>query len=212
MVWLRYSAYFALMFAVTATLVFLEVRHPGTLRLHVVLPDGGPQGTSEFSPVEIVQVLLLAVCGLLTARVAEQSPGQRPLAFALGGLALVFAIRELDFFLDRYLLDNVWQALIAIAGALLITYVYRHRRRARIALARLWPSPALALLFAGAGVLFAFSLVVGHEPLWQAILGEHYVRGAKLALEEFIELSGYLLWVAGAVEYNVEVAAILKRR
>ena len=83
--------------------------------------------------------------------------------------------------------------LVAIVGALLIAYCYRHRKRMNIALARIWPSPGLTLIFAGAVILFAYSILVGHEPLWQAMLGEHYARVVKLAVEEFIELIGYLL-------------------
>ena len=91
-------------------------------------------------------------------------------------LALAFGIRELDYFLDRYVADGLWQVLIAVAGALVIAYAYRQRRRLQIALARLWPSPAMAMLFAGGVILFAFVRLVGHEPLWQAILGDELAR------------------------------------
>ena len=65
------------------------------------------------------------------------------MAFLFGGMALVFLIRELDYFLDRFVADNLWQVLIAIVGALIMAYTYRHIRRLRIALARIWPSPAV---------------------------------------------------------------------
>ena len=73
------------------------------------------------------------ICGLLYTWVARNCPTQRPIAFLFGGLALIFAIRELDYFLDRYVADNFWQLLIGIFGALLIAYMWRHRRRFRIA-------------------------------------------------------------------------------
>jgi hypothetical protein len=101
--------------------------------------------------------------------------------------------------------------MMAIVAALIITYTYRHRRRFRIAWLRLWPSPALTLLFAGATIQFAFVRLVGHEPLWMAILGDDYLRVIKLAVEEFIELMGYFLWLIGTIEYVFQVRVIATR-
>ena len=75
-------------------------------------------------------------------------------------------------------------------------------------MARIWPSPGLTLLFAGAVVIFAFVTLVGHEPLWMAILGDDYKRVVKVAVEEFIELMGYYLWMIGTVEYAFQARAI----
>lgn len=211
MAWFRYALYFLGIAAFTALLTQLEVANPGTLRMHEFVNGGDTYGTSEFSPVEMIQLLILAACGLMMAWVARYSLTQRPLAFLFGGLALVFFIRELHFFLDRYFIDNLWQVLVAIVGALLIAYCYRHRRRMNIALARIWPSPGLTLIFAGAVILFAYSILVGHEPLWQAMLGEHYARIVKLAVEEFIELIGYFLWLIGTIEYVYQAREILER-
>ena len=211
MAWFRYVLYFFGIAALTALLTRLEVANPGTLRLHEFVNDGDVYGTSEFSPVEMIQIFILAVCGLLMGWVAKYSQAQRPLAFLFGGLALVFLIREMHFFFDRYLIDNLWQVLVGVVGALLIAYCYRHRKRMNIALARIWPSPGLTLIFAGAVILFAYSILVGHEPLWQAMLGEHYARIVKMAVEEFIELIGYMLWLIGTIEYVYQAKEILER-
>ncbi len=211
MAWVRYLLYFVLIALITWVLTQLEVYYPGSLRLQVYVGDGDVLGTSEYSPIEMVQPSMLAICGLLMGWVAINYPSQRSLAIPLGGLALVFLVRELDYFLDLYVADNLWQVLIGIVTALLIVYTYRHQRRLRIALARAWPSPGLALLFAGAAVLFAYVRLVGNEPLWQSILGDDYQRVVKLAVEEFIELVGYLLWLVGAIEYTVQASSIAER-
>ena len=211
MAWFRYVLYFFGIAALTALLTRLEVANPGTLRLHEFVNGGDVYGTSEFSPVEMIQIFILVVCGLLMGWVANYSQAQRPLAFLFGGLALVFLIREIHFFFDRYVIDNLWQVLVGVVGALLIAYCYRHRRRMSIALARIWPSPGLTLIFAGAVILFAYSILVGHEPLWQAMLGEHYARIVKMAVEEFIELIGYMLWLIGTIEYVYQAKEILER-
>jgi len=211
MVWPRYIFYFIGIVLVTWMLTQLEISFPGSLKLHVIGFDGDPLGTSEYSPIEIMQPLILAICGLLLAWVAQYCPSQRPIAFPFGGLALAFLIRECDYFLDRFLIDNLWQLLIGIALAFVIAYTYRARRRMRIAWARIWPSPGLALWFAGAVILFAFVRLVGHEALWMSILGDDYHRVIKLAVEEFIELLGYFLWLVGTIEYTYQARAIAYR-
>ena len=208
MAWIRYMLYFLLVALITAMLTQLEIAYPGSLRLQVFADESDIVGTSEFSPIEMIQPLILIVCGLLMAWVAKNFVSQRPIAFPFGGLALAFTIRELDYFFDRYVIDNLWPVLIAIAGAFVIAYTYRQRKRLNIALGRLWPSPALALLFAGAVILFVFVRLIGHEPLWQAIMGEHYQRIVKIAVEEFIELIGYLLWLIGTIEYTYQVRSM----
>jgi hypothetical protein len=190
----------------------MEIVSPGSLNLQIFVTDADIRGTSEFSPLEIIQAIILLLCGALMAWVAQYCPSQRPIAILLGGLALASVIRENDYFLDRYLADNLWQVLVAVVGALVIAYTYRHRRRLQIALARVWPSPGLTLLFAGAIILFSFSLLVGHEPLWMSILGDTYQRVIKLAVEEFIELAGYFLWMIGSIEYAIQARAIAYRK
>lgn len=207
---LRYILYFFGVAIITWLLTQLEISSPGSLRLHVFSNPADTLGTSEYSPVEIIQLGILAICGLLLAWVASHCPSQRPVAFLFGGIAVVFFVRELDFFLDR-IADNLWQVLIAIPAALVIVYTHRHRRRFRIAWGRVWPSPGLAILFSGAIVMFAFVQFVSNENLWMAILGEHYRRVVKLSVEEFMELAAYYLWLIGTIEYTYQARAIAMR-
>lgn len=208
MPWIRYLLYFVAVAFITWALTQLELASPGALKLHVVLNDTDRFGTSEFSPVEIIQAIILLTCAGIMAWVARHCPSQRAIAVPTCGLALAFFIRELDYFLDRYIVDNFWQVLTAILLALVIVYTYRQRKRLSIALARIWPSPGLTLWFAGAVILFAFVRLVGHEPLWMSILGDNYQRVIKLAIEEFIELLGYYLWMIGTIEYALQARSI----
>ena len=43
------------------------------------------------------------------------------------------------------------------------------------------------------------------------ILGDDYRRIIKLALEEFIELIGYFLWMIGTIEYALQARAVAYR-
>ena len=208
MPWLRLLLYFIAIAFVTWALTQMELASPGSLKLHILLSDTDRYGTSEFSPVEIIQAIILGVCGAIMWWVAHHCPSQRPIAILFGGMALAFLIREMDYFLDRFIADNLWQVLIAIVGALVIAYTFRYRKRMQIAFARIWPLPGMTLLFSGAVILFAFVRFVGHEPLWMSILGDDYHRIVKLAVEEFIELIGYFLWMIGTIEYAFQARAI----
>lgn len=211
MAWIRYVAYFVAITLLAWGLTKMELSAPGSLKFHVLLGETDVYGTSEFSPVEIIQAIILTACGGILFWVTRYCPSQRPLAILFGGMALAFLIRELDFFFDRYIVGNLWQALIVVIGALIIVYTYRHRRRMRIALARIWPSPGLTLLFAGATILFVYVRFIGHEPFWMSIAGDEYRRVITLAVEEIIELSGYLLWMIGTIEYALQARAIAYR-
>ena len=183
MVLIRYTAYFIGFSLLTWLITQMEIVAPGSLKLLVYASPSDTLGTSEYSPVEVIQVAVLLVCGGLYTWVAMHCPSQRPIAIPFAGLAAIFIIRELDYFLDRFVADNLWQAIMAVIAAGLIAYTYRHRRRYRIAWLRIWPSPGITLLFAGAVLLFSFVRLIGHEPLWMAILGDDYQRVVKLAVE-----------------------------
>ena len=150
MTWIRYLLYFSLITAIMALLARLEIAYPGSLRLQVFTEATGSFGTSEFSPVEMIQPLILLISGLIMARVAISYTSQRPVAFVFGGVALTFIILELDYFLDRYLIRNLWLVLVGICIALVIAYAYRQRKRIKIAWAdsgrlRHWRSCSRAL-------------------------------------------------------------------
>jgi hypothetical protein len=211
MAWPRYIAYFVGITLLTWMLMQVEISSPGSLALHVISSPADQLGTSEFSPIEFAQALILVVCGLLMAWVANYCPSQRPIAFPFGGIALAFLISELNYFLSEYLIDNLGQVLIAIVSALVIVYTYRVRRRLWIAWGRVWPSPGLAMIFAGAVILFAFVRLVSQESVWMSILGSDYQRVIKVAVEEFIELLGYLFWLVGTIEYTYQARAIAYR-
>ena len=71
MVWPRYIAYFAGITFLTWMLTQLEISFPGSLELNVFMNPGDQAGTSEFSPIEFIQPLILGVCGMLMASRAK---------------------------------------------------------------------------------------------------------------------------------------------
>ena len=67
----RYVFYFLGIALVTWLLTMMEITSPGSLKLHVFTGPGDTLGTSEYSPIEIIQPGILAICGLLYAWVAK---------------------------------------------------------------------------------------------------------------------------------------------
>ncbi len=198
---LRYFAYATLIAGAAAGLLWVALHWPGGLLLNFVVSEEDTLGTSEFSPVEQLQHLLLLLSAGIFAWVAIRDRLRRPMCVGFVALFLIGFIRELDFFLDRYATDNLWQVLCTIVLALATVYIYRHRKRYLIGWRRTWPSVGLAIIIGGMLLLIPYSLIVGNESLWQAIMGDAYARVAKMAAEEFIELGGYLLIFIGSIEF-----------
>ena len=60
---LRYILYFFGVAIITWLLTQLEISSPGSLKLHIYPNPADTLGTSEYSPVEIIQPGMLAICG-----------------------------------------------------------------------------------------------------------------------------------------------------
>lgn len=199
-VFLRFLAYGVAAFAVMVLVMSLAARLPGSLDF-VRFVEGVKAPTSELSPVELLQNLLLIICAGCFAWVARRDRLRRPMAASLATVMLACLIRELDFFLDFYVVDNLWQVLCVLLMSVAIVYAFRNRDRFTQGWKRSWPSAGLAMILGGFILLVPYAQLVGHEALWRGILGDDYQRVVKVAVEEFVELGAYLLITMGTVEY-----------
>jgi hypothetical protein len=199
-VFLRYLAYALGVVAGTVAILLLAEYLPGGLQFERTIA-GIDIPTSELSPVELLQNLLLLFCAGTFAWIALRDRLRRPMAVGFSTLFLVFLIRELDFFLDFFLLDNLWQVLCALLLSVTVVYGARNHHRYVQGWRRSWPSAGLALIIGGVILLIPFAQLIGHEELWQSILGEDYVRVVKVASEEFIELGAYAMITIGTIEF-----------
>ena len=207
MVPIRFVFYLGGIALVAWILTAIEVSGPGSLMRSI--PD--PASTAEFTPIEYIQAAILVGCALVQAWIIRNCPQQKPIALLCAGLATLFLIAELDYFVDRLVVDNFWRVLVAVVAASLIVYTYRRWLRFKIAWLRIWPSPGLTLLFAGAFVVFAFAPVIARESFWSAFLNDQYVQLVTLAVGELVQLLGYLLWLAGSIEYGYQSKVIAHR-
>ena len=202
-IWFRPLAYLLLLCAMYGALAWLEI-NGGGMNLQIMTPASPVMGTSEYSWPENLQLLFLGVIALMAADCVRRLPMQRPVSVLLLGLAGAAFIRECDWYLDVFVRDHVWQLLLAMLVVWVAVYQLRHASALASAVARVPSSVGFALIGCAVAGLLVFAGVVGHEPLWLAILGDDYVRVAKLATEELSELFCYWLWFTGQSEYWIE--------
>lgn len=157
--------------------------------------------TTEFSLLESIQHALLLFCLLIFAWIAMRDRLRRPLAIAFAGAFAVCLVRELDFFFDRYVLDNLWPVFAALTTVVVGVYSFRHRRRVEAGWQRSWPSAGLAMVIAGLILLVVFTQLLARRSVWVPTLGDDYVRSALLGFEELSELGAYLVIAIGSIEF-----------
>jgi len=197
---IRYLGYALVVMAVTTALLGLAYWVPGSMQFDRLVP-GIDVPTSEFSPIELLQIILLLGSAAAFGWIALRDRLRRPLSLAIAALFLTCLVRELDFFLDFYLIDNLWQVLVAVILSVTLVYIGRHRERIEQAWRRSWPSAGLAMIIGGFILLIPYAQLVGHEALWQSIMGDGYVRVVKVIVEEFVELGAYGLIAIGSAEF-----------
>lgn len=193
-------AYAVTVFLVMVLVLTVASRMPGGLGFERTL-ENVLAPTSELSPVEVLQNLLLIFSASCFAWVGIRDRLRRPMAVSLATIMLACLIRELDFFLDFYVVDNLWQVLCVLLISFAAVYGFRNGDTFVQGWKRSWPSAGLAMVLGGFILLVPYAQLVGHEALWRGILGDDYIRVVKVAVEEFIELGAYILVTIGTIEF-----------
>jgi hypothetical protein len=194
----RYLAY-GLFVALTAySVVRISYLLPGSLSLDITVDVFS---TSEFSPIEQLQHASIIACMFIFAWIASRDRLRRPMALGWVALFGLFLVRELDYVFDTYLVDNLWQVVCAVILSFSMVYIYRHQNRFVNGWRRSWPSAGLGMVLAGLLLLVPFTQIVVSNQLWVAVMGDGYVRAAKIAAEELMELGAYLIMLVGSIEF-----------
>ena len=195
---LRYLIYGLLVAATAYGVMLVSYIVPGGLSLDI---DVQRAATSEFSAIEQLQHACLLICIVLFIWIASRDRFRRPMAIAWAALFALFLIRELDYVFDTYVIDNFWQVLCAVLLAISGVYLVRNRNRFLNGWRRSWPSAGLGMVFGGLLMLVPLTQIVVSNQLWSVVMDEHYVRAAKIAAEELMELGAYLVMLIGSIEF-----------
>ena len=199
-VFFRYLAYLIGTSVLILSLTAIAGQFPGTLQFDRVVA-GAEKPTSEFTSVEILQVVGLIFCAAVFAWVASRDRLRRPMTVSISAMFIIFLLRELDFFMDTYLVDNLWEVLLAVVLAVTLVYCVRNRQRFAQGWRRSWPSAGIALIIGGIILLIPVAQSVGDQRLWMTIMGEDYQRVIRVTAEEFVEFSAYIMMTIGSIEF-----------
>lgn len=184
----RLAAYLVLTAAV-AHAIYLEATSLDPLRMF-----------SEWGYTEPLQSLMLLAGMVLLVIKQRLAPGVRALATCLALVLVVLLIRENDQLLELWLPHGVWKYPAALVVAALAVVAWRSRGLLPAQLLSFSREAAFGLMLAGFLTL-VFSRLLGRTGLWQAVMGEAYLRPVKNAAEEGVELFALTLLVVAAAEW-----------
>lgn len=155
---------------------------------------------SEYGPIECAQLVLALVAGAVLLTAARRGDTM-PTVLTIGALAAWFAAaREADRFLADILFSDANKIVMTAVAVLAVVVMIRGRGRIGAELALLVRTSGFQFLFCGWLVVVVYAQITGQKQLWQAVMGDSYLRSAKNTLEELPELFGYLLLVFGGFE------------
>jgi hypothetical protein len=164
-----------------------------------LLAKDAPRIFQEGHFVEAMQFSLLLVTVLIFSLATLRLPHNRELLLLLAGITALAACRELDSFLGRHLPVISWRIgfLPLLAAAV---YFCRAGRRAWGQAGELARSQAFVVLWAGLLIAYPIAQLTGHGEFLRGLMQEDYSRTYKRAIEETLELMGYLVLCFGAIE------------
>jgi hypothetical protein len=185
---LRLVFYLMVTVAAFGTIVMVAVESPNPVAL---FKDDGPW--------EWIELSLFAVSAALCFVNARRNEIYAHILELCGLLALFAAFRELDHFLDELVFDGAYKVINGVILGLFVYLAWIHRWTLTKTLAR-FTKTAPFYFFVAAVLVVVYGQIIGQAELWQALMGDYYVRSVKRVAEELAEFMGYLLLFYGALE------------
>lgn len=153
---------------------------------------------SEGGVIEWTQV---GVCIVLTLLVWNCAVRLRtPLHTLLAVLAAMAVVRELDGFLEDVIRQDFHRRMLDVLTLFVLVYWWYRRKELAVNMASFVRRPGFWLMLAGFAVLGIYAQVLGDRDAWRQIAVPVFRSEAKRLAEEPLELVGYLLVMAGALE------------
>lgn len=159
------------------------------------------QGISEQSITEWTQEILLFSSALMFAFVAWRRPAGRGFSVLVAGFFGTMLIRELDSVFDS-IAHGFWVYPASLWIITVIALAARYRHDLLATMAKAAESRSFVYIVLGLAIVLSFSRVFGTTALWLGVLGDgEAARTAKTAVQEGLELMGYLLIFTGSFSY-----------
>lgn len=155
---------------------------------------------SEWGYVETLQSLVLfsTICLLLLKR--HRDVEVRALASLMALAFAILLVRENDQVLELWLPHGIWKYPAALLAAWLGWLAWRGRDQWPAQLRRFATTPAFGMLTTGF-LCLGFSRLLGRGSMWQAVMGDAYLRQVKNAVEEGVELFALSLMMMAIIEW-----------
>lgn len=154
---------------------------------------------AELGYIELSHAVLLTLCAVIMAVTAWRIPAYRTLAVFLSLAFAILTVRENDQILEMWLPHGVWK-WPALALFLGIVWILVRKRQELFAQMREVGSTLPAGILLAGFTTMVFSRFFGRTSFWEAVMEDRYLRVAKNAAEESVELFGIGLFAAGVVE------------
>ena len=132
------------------------------------------------------------------ALAARKHQDSRGFLVLVAGFFSAMLIREIDMFLDA-VTQGFWLYPAVAVSVAVIIYAVRQRGTVITPALRLASTKPFAYLAIGLLLVLVFSRAFGTGQLWAELMGADYRRIYKSAIQEGIELLGYVLVFFGAL-------------
>lgn len=185
---LRAGIYVLILAGLMQIVMTVDARHAGA-------PD-----FSETSLTELIQAALLLICTALMLVIRQRYRVLCSVSLLMAAFFAISFVRENDQWLDAYVFDGAWQCLVVLLALPALALVIRARRDFLEEFSLIANSLGFGLFAGGFLTTYVFSRLYGRSEMWQALMGEHYLRIVKDAAEEITELAGYSLLLFASVE------------
>ncbi|AQT69898.1 hypothetical protein STSP2_03098 [Anaerohalosphaera lusitana] len=154
---------------------------------------------SENGPIEWTQFAVLMISGsILLARAYKTTTPQ--LSRLMAAFPIMAAVRELDKVFDRRIFDGSWQLTVFAILGLTAWYISRHSKKIADQLTTFLRESSSGLMLAAMLIILGISRIAGQQTFWEAVMGENHLTVVGRLVEETLEITGYLILAAAAVE------------
>lgn len=171
-------------------LSLLAVAVPCLLYIDIRLLE---HGVPESSLTEITQEALVLITSLVFVYHAWKDKSRRGFMILIAGFFMTVLIRELDVVFDVFSHGFwIWPALAVVGISLILTFI--NRDTVLRPMGDFINTRSYYFILIGLVIVLVFSRTFGSgNQLWEYVMGDDYKRLYKTAVQEGLELLGYIV-------------------